>query len=205
MWKVGIWLWWRHISHYMGLSFSQVRWPHGKLPCESQEYVNLCHQTTSMGSLWIIWCYCLLLSNVVPWNHFAQLLHLSVNSCDNCISKRDSSCYTWPRISSFVQTAAESLAQNHRIIKTGKGWKRPPRSPSPTFDWAPPCQLNYSTKCHVQLFLEHSTDSDFTPPWTVCPDALTIISLKKFSLVSNRSSNLKESFLVQLNSLAKHV
>lgn len=35
------------------------------------------------------------------------------------------------------------------------GWKRPLRSSSPTYDRAPPCQLDHSTECHVQSFLKH--------------------------------------------------
>lgn len=42
--------------------------------------------------------------------------------------------------------AAES--QNHL------SWKKPLRSLSLAFDWSPPCQINQSTQCHMQMFLE---------------------------------------------------
>lgn len=33
-------------------------------------------------------------------------------------------------------------------------WKRPPRSSSPDSDWSPPCEIDPSTKCQVQSFLD---------------------------------------------------
>lgn len=35
------------------------------------------------------------------------------------------------------------------------GWKRPLRSPSPTYALTPPCQLHHGTKCLFQYFPEH--------------------------------------------------
>lgn len=61
-----------------------------------------------------------------------------------------------------------------RIIQSQshKGWKRPPRSWSTTFDQNPPCQLNHSSKCHIQLvfwtFLRMMTPP---LPWAACSDA----------------------------------
>ena len=40
------------------------------------------------------------------------------------------------------------------------GWKRPPRSSSPTH--APTPQLNHGTECHIQTFLNTSRDGDST-------------------------------------------
>ena len=35
------------------------------------------------------------------------------------------------------------------------GWKRPPRSSSPTIHPTPPCVLNHIPKCHIYTFFEH--------------------------------------------------
>lgn len=59
----------------------------------------------------------------------------------NCISYR-----SWTAVPLNVCPFTES--QNHF------DWKGPLRS-SPTFDWTPPCQLDYGTKHHVQSFLEY--------------------------------------------------
>lgn len=34
-------------------------------------------------------------------------------------------------------------------------WKRPPRSLGPIFGLSPPCQLDQTTECHEQFFLEN--------------------------------------------------
>lgn len=39
-------------------------------------------------------------------------------------------------------------------IRNYYGWKNPPRSTSPTFDWAPTYQLNNSTNCCTASFLQ---------------------------------------------------
>lgn len=49
------------------------------------------------------------------------------------------------------------VSWNHRITKSWNqlGCRRPPRSPSPTFDQTPPYQLNHSSKCCLRWHLEH--------------------------------------------------
>ena len=60
----------------------------------------------------------------------------------------------WERKTQQISVSANIInccAHNHRIT----GWKRPPRSSSPTVTPAPPCLLNHVLKCHIYTFFEH--------------------------------------------------
>lgn len=84
----------------------------------------------------------------------------------------------WPHLEQ------ESEPGFHTITEA-LGWKLPPRSSCPTFDWTPPCKLNPKhcvPHCH---FFINSRDSDSTTCLGSTFQCLTTLWVKKLLRMSN--------------------
>lgn len=89
-------------------------------------------------------------------------------------------CQTYTTKCEWVGLLVNFYIENHGSIRVGKDLQ------DRVLDWTPQCQLDHSTKCHVQMFLDHFQGWSVPHfPGQFPYQHLTTFSEKKFFLMSD--------------------
>lgn len=124
-------------------------------------YIPDAHQM--MGLLLLCWAWCAgHPANCI--NPITAPLSLLFLACCSLSGFFEFPCCVWRSNCAPEMLCPFWGAEDHRIVESynHECWKRPPKSPSPGFDWMPPSPSNLG-KCLVSLFLNIPRNCDFTP------------------------------------------